>query len=98
MDSMVERILDLWFWKFEKEEISLEVLSVKKPISCLSLYSEECYNEDATLDLEIKRMKFKIKEKEVLREHKNEITRPTIKYNCWKTRVKGAKNNQIIKL
>ena len=42
-------------------------------------------------------MKFKIKEKEVLREHKNEITRPTIKYNCWKTRVRGAKNDQIVR-
>lgn len=49
------------------------------------------------MNLEIKRMKFKIKEKEVLREHKNEITRPTIKYNCWKTRVRGAKNDQIVR-
>ena len=42
-------------------------------------------------------MKFKVKEKEVLRIHKNKITSPTINYNAWKTRVNGAKHNQIVR-
>ena len=42
-------------------------------------------------------MKFNIKEKEVFKVHKNKITYPTSNYNAYKTRVPGAKNNQIVK-
>ena len=63
----------------------------------LSFAPNRCYNNDAALDLEYELMKFKIKEKEVLKKHKNKILSPTESYNAYRTRVKGAKNGQIVR-
>lgn len=94
---MVER---RWICNFEFEKGGdkfVDVLTPEKPISCLSNIPNQCYNNNATLDLELERMKFKIKEMEVLKIHKNKITYPTNTYNAYKTRVTGAKNNQIVR-
>lgn len=68
-----------------------------RPLSQLYLVPKPCYNDIVASDLEVQIMKFKIKEKEVLRIHKNTITPPSGNYHAWKTRVRGAKNNQIVK-
>ena len=49
--------------------------------------SDQCYTDDAALDLELQSMEERRKKLEVMKVHKHKITPPTEKYHAYKTRV-----------